>query len=140
MIVPQCVALCFATSLVLGLLAAIRFSRTSMTDALKSDSSGSGRRVGRLQRCTAAAQAGLAVPFLVICGVHFDQARVALIADVGFTPQGLYAAELNLSAITTSEEERRLFLRTVQDNLRRAQRLRWHRHPSLAECRQPPDP
>ena len=75
----QCVALCFVTSLVLGLLPAIRFSRTSVIDALKSDSSGSGRRVGRLQRLTAAAQAGIAVPFLVICGVQFDQARVAMI-------------------------------------------------------------
>ena len=116
----QCVALCFVTSLVLGLLPAIRFSRTSVIDALKSDSSGSGRRVGRLQRFTAAAQAGIAVPFLVICGVQFDQARVAMITDVGFNPQGLYAAELHLSAITKSEEERRLFLRTVQEDLSQA--------------------
>ena len=116
----QCVALCFVTSLVLGLLPAIRFSRTSVIDALKSDSSGSGRRVGRLQRFTAAAQAGIAVPFLVICGVQFDAARVAMLTDVGFKPQGLYAAELNLSAITKSAEERRLFLRTVQENLSRA--------------------
>jgi len=115
----QCVALCLVTSLVLGLLPAIRFSRTSAIGALKSASSGSGRRVGRLQRLTAAAQAGIAVPFLVICGVQFDQARAVMIADVGFTPQGLYAAELNLSAITESEEERRLFLRIVQDNLSR---------------------
>jgi predicted permease len=116
----QCVALCFVTGLVLGLLPAIRFSRTSVIDALKSDSSGSGRRVGRLQRFTAAAQAGIAVPFLVICGVQFDQARVTLITDVGFKPQGLYAAEVNLAGITKSEGERQLFLRTVQENLSRA--------------------
>lgn len=116
----QCVALCLVTSLMLGLLPAIRFSRTSVIDVLKSDSSGSGRRVGRLQRFTAAAQAGIAVPFLVICGVQFDQARVTMITDPGFKPQGLYAAELNLSAITKSEEERRLFLRTAQENLSRA--------------------
>ncbi len=57
---------------------------------------GSGQRVGRLQRFTAAAQAGLAVPFLVIGGVKLDQARVTAFADVGFKPQGLYAARLNL--------------------------------------------
>ena len=113
----QCVALCFVTSLMLGLLPAIRFSRTSVIDALKSDSKGGGRRVGRLQRFTAAAQAGIAVPFLVICGLQFDAARVALITDAGFTPRGLYAVELNLSAITKSDEERRLFLKTVQENL-----------------------
>ena len=113
----QCVALCFVTSLVLGALPAIRFSRPAIVDVLKSDSSGAGRRVGRLQRFTAAAQAGIAVPFLVICGVQFDLARVAAFTDMGFKPQGLYAARLNLSAITKTEEERRLFLRTVQQNL-----------------------
>jgi predicted permease len=113
----QCMALCFVTSLVLGLLPAVRFSRTSVIDALKNDSTGSGRRVGRLQRFTAAAQAGIAVPFLVICGVQFDLARVAALTDVGFRPQGLYAARLNLSAIANTEEEGRLFLQAVQQNL-----------------------
>lgn len=119
-LVLQCVALCFVTSLVLGVVPAIRFSRPSIVDALKNDSTGSGRRVGRLQRLTAAAQAGIAVPFLVICGVQFDQARVATFTDVGFKPQGLYGARLNLSAITRTEEERRLFLRTVRQNLSQA--------------------
>jgi predicted permease len=113
----QCITLCFVTSLVLGLLPAVRFSRTSVIDALKNDSTGSGRRVGRLQRFTAAAQAGIAVPFLVICGLQFDQARVAALTDVGFRPQGLYAAQLNLSAIAKTEEEGRLFLQAVQQNL-----------------------
>jgi putative ABC transport system permease protein len=116
----QVLAVCGVTSLVLGMLPAVRFSRASILDVLKNDSAGSGRRVGRLQRFTAAAQAGIAVPFLVICGVQFDQARVAALTDVGFQPQGLYAARLNLDAITKSEEERRLFLRTVQENLAQA--------------------
>lgn len=116
----QAVALCFVTSLVLGLLPAVRFSRSSVIDALKSDSSGSGRRVGRLQRLTAAAQAGIAVPFLVIFGVQFDQARVALITDTGFTPAGLYAARLELSAVTSDVGERRRFVQRVQENLQRA--------------------
>jgi hypothetical protein len=100
----QCIVLCFVTSLVLGLLPALRFSRPSILAALKNDSSGGGRRVGRLQRLTAAAQAGIAVPFLVICGVQFDQARVTALADVGFKPQGLYAARLNLPAIGKTED------------------------------------
>ena len=119
-IVLQCIALCFVTSLVLGLLPAIRFSRPSIVAALKNDASGSGRRVGRLQRFTAAAQAGIAVPFLVIAGIQLDQARVTGFADVGFKPHGLYAARLNLATITKTEDERRLFLRTVQDNLAQA--------------------
>jgi putative ABC transport system permease protein len=116
----QCIALCFVTSLLLGLLPAMRFSRATMITALKNNSAGGGQRVGRLQRFTAAAQAGLAVPFLVICGLYLDQARTTAFADVGFTPQGLYAARLNLGALATTADEQRLFLRTVQDGLAQA--------------------
>ena len=113
----QCLALCFVTSLVLGLLPALRFSRSSVLASLKNDSAGSGRRVGRLQRLTAALQAGLAVPFLVIGGVHLDRARVTAMADVGFTPHGLYAARFNLPAIGKTDDDRRSFVRTVRENL-----------------------
>ena len=116
----ECLFLCFVTSLVLGVLPALRFSRPSIVGALKNDSAGSGQRVGRLQRFTAAAQAGLAVPFLVICGVQFDQARATAFADVGFKPIGLYFARLNLSAVAKTDDEQRLFVRTVQDNLAQA--------------------
>jgi predicted permease len=116
----QVVALCFVTSLILGLLPALRFSRPSILSALKNDSAGSGRRVGKLQRLTAAAQAGLAVPLLVISGLQLDQARVTALSDVGFAPQGLYAVRLNLDAIGKTEEDRQLFVRTVQENLVRA--------------------
>jgi len=46
---------------VLGLPPAIRFSRPSILSALKNDSAGSGRRVGWLQRLTAAVQAIVAM-------------------------------------------------------------------------------
>ena len=119
-LVLQCVALCFVTSLVLGVLPAIRFSRPSIITALKSGSAGSGQRVGRLQRFTAAAQAGLAVPFLVICGLYLDQARTTAFADVGFAPKGLYAARLDLASFANTDEEQRLFVRTVQETLAQA--------------------
>ena len=119
-LVVQCVALCFVTSLVLGVLPAVRFSRPSIVTALKNDSAGSGQRVGRLQRFTAATQAGLAVPFLVICGLYLDQARTTAFADVGFNPKGLYAARLNLASFAKTDEEQRLFVRTVQENLAEA--------------------
>jgi len=116
-VVLQIIALCFVTSFVLGLLPALRFSRPAITTVLKNDSTGSGRRVGRLQRFTAAAQAGLAVPFLVMCGVQLDQARVTAFADLGFAPRGLYAASLNLSAVAATDEERQRFAQTVRRNL-----------------------
>ena len=56
------VGLCFVTSVVFGLLPAIRFSRPSLASALKDDAGGGGRRVGRVHRLTAAIQAGIAVP------------------------------------------------------------------------------
>ena len=119
-IVLQCIALCFVTSLVLGVLPALRFSRPAILSTLRSDAAGRGRRVGRLQRLTAAAQAGLAVPFLVIGGIKLDQAREAATADLGFTPRGLYAVQLNLTAIAEREEDRSSFVRTVREHLARA--------------------
>ncbi|HWK09884.1 MAG TPA: ABC transporter permease, partial [Vicinamibacterales bacterium] len=116
----QCVALCFVTSVVLGTLPALRFSRPAIVDALKNSSAGSGQRVGRLQRFTAAAQAGLAVPFLVVCGMYLDQARTTAFADVGFTPRGLYTARLNLATITKTDDERRLVLNALHDSLSQA--------------------
>lgn len=118
-LVLQCIALCFATSLVLGLLPAIRFSRPMIISALKNDSRG-GRRVGRLQRLTAALQAGIAVPFLVIGGIKLDQARVTAMADLGFNPRGAYAARLNLAAVGESEADRQRFARAVEQGLAQA--------------------
>src|SRR5829696_4946385 len=119
-LVVQCIALCFVTSVVLGLLPAIRFSRAGIITAIKGSSAGSGLRVGRLQRFTAAAQAGLAVPFLVICGLYLDQARTTAFADVGFAPKGLYAARVDLAAVAKTDDEQRLFVRTVLENLAQA--------------------
>lgn len=93
----MCVGLCFVTTLVFGLLPAIRFSRPNLITALKDDAGGGGRRVGRLHRWTAAIQAGVAVPFLVMGGVKLDQVRTAAAADVGFQPLGLYTARVDLS-------------------------------------------
>ena len=115
----QCVVLCFVTSLVLGLLPAIRFSRPSVLAALKNDSAGA-RRVGRLQKLTAALQAGLAVPFLVIGGVRVDRARVTAMSEPGFQPKGLYAARFNLRAIAKTDDERQRFVQTVEDSLAQA--------------------
>lgn len=116
----QCVALCFVTCVMLGLLPALRFSRPGILASLKNDASGSGRRVGRLQRFTAAAQAGIAVPFLVIGGIRVDQARVTAMAELGFEPQGLYAVRLNVAPIGKTEEDRQLFVRKVEENLEEA--------------------
>jgi predicted permease len=122
-LVLQCVALCFVTSLVLGWLPALRFSRPAILSALKNDATGSGRRVGRLQRLTAALQTGIAVPFLVIGLIRVDQARVTAMADAGFKPHGLYAARISLPAIGKTEDDQQRFVRAVHDSLAQAPRI-----------------
>jgi predicted permease len=119
-LVLQVIALCFVTSLVLGFLPALRFSRPAILAALKNDATGSGRRVGRLQRLTAALQAGIAVPFLVIGLIRVDQARVTMMSDRGFEPYGLYAARISLAAVGTTDADQQLFVRTVHDSLEQA--------------------
>jgi putative ABC transport system permease protein len=119
----QVVGLCVITSLVFGLLPAVRFSRPALVSVLK-DESGGGRRVGLFHRLTAAVQAGIAVPFLVAGGVRLDQARVTTQADLGFRPDGLFAAPLK-SASITSDDDRTEFLRRLQQRLAQAPGTSW---------------
>lgn len=89
------IGLCFVTSLFFGLMPALRFSRPTMISALKDESAGGGgRRVGRTHRITAAVQAAIAIPFLVIAGIKLDQVRNTATADLGFSLEGLYALPL----------------------------------------------
>ena len=67
--VAFCFGLCLLTSLVFGLLPAIRFSRPVILSALKDDAGGGGLRVGRVHRVTAALQVAIAVPLLVMSGI-----------------------------------------------------------------------
>ena len=52
--------------------------------------------------------------------MYLDQARTTAFADVGFKPQGLYAARLDLAAVAKTDDEQRLFVRTVRENLAQA--------------------
>jgi putative ABC transport system permease protein len=117
----MCVGLCFVTSVIFGLQPAIRFSRPNLVAALKDEAGGGGgRRVGRVHRLTAAIQAGLAVPFLVIGGVKLDQVRTTASADVGFETKGLFAAPLDLVAGGHTEKDAPFLIRTASENLARA--------------------
>jgi predicted permease len=112
-----CVGLCLVTSLMFGLLPAIRFSRPSLISALKDEAGGGGRQVGRVHRLAAAVQVGIAVPFLVIGGVLLDHVRTMATAELGFEPKGLLAAPVDLANVADTDERAASLLRAARENL-----------------------
>ena len=118
-VVATCAGLCFAASLLFGLLPALRFSRPAVMRALKDDAGG-GRRVGRVHRLTVAIQAGLAVPFLVMSGVQLDQVRRSANAPLGFDPPGLFAAPIDLTAAAREGQDVAAVVEGLATDLARA--------------------
>ncbi|NQW04093.1 MAG: ABC transporter permease [Acidobacteria bacterium] len=121
---PLRIALCFvmslATTLVFGLMPAVRFSRTRVVIAIKDDAAGAGWRVGRVHRIAVAFQAGIALPFLVIGGLLINGARITSTDDLGFQPEGLFGASLSVSAAGYVGADAELLLQRVQDTLRQS--------------------
>src|SRR5262249_53145261 len=93
-----CAGLCLLTSLMFGLLPALRFSRPVILSALKDDVGVGGRRVGRVQRVTAALQVAIAVPLIVISGISLDRVRSTATADLGFPADLVYAVPLKVDS------------------------------------------
>ncbi len=95
-ILVSTLALVVVTTIAVGLLPALRFSRADLVMSLKSDTGGGGRRVGRVHRFAASAQTGitlflLALGTLLLRGVGRADQR-----DPGFEPRGLLVARLDL--------------------------------------------
>jgi predicted lysophospholipase L1 biosynthesis ABC-type transport system permease subunit len=111
-----CIAVCLATSLVFGLLPALRFSRPAIISSLKDDAGGGGHRVGRVQRVAVGLQIGIAIPFLVLSGTLVDRVRSTATADLGFETDGLAAVRLDLDP-QIEKTNPGFFIRTVQRNL-----------------------
>ena len=112
------VGLCLLTSLVFGLLPAVRFSRPVILTALKDDAGVGGRRVGRVQRVSAALQFAIAVPLIVTSGISLDRVRSTATADLGFAAELLYAVPLQVDDATIPNADFRI--RRVRDDLARA--------------------
>jgi predicted permease len=113
-----CMGLCLLTSLVFGLLPALRFSRPVILSALKDDVGVGGRRVGRVQRVTAALQVAIAVPLLVLSGISLDRVRSTATADLGFAAELLYAVPLKVDEAKIANADSRI--RGVRDDLAKA--------------------
>jgi len=103
---------------VFGLLPAVRFSRPVILSAMKDDAGGGGRRVGRVQRVTAALQVTIAVPLIVLSGISLDRVRSTATADLGFASDLLYAVPLKVDDPKIVNADSRA--RSVRDNLARA--------------------
>jgi hypothetical protein len=121
-VVAICVGLCFVTSMMFGLLPARRFSRPVMITALKDDAGVGGLRVGRAHRVAAALQVAIAVPLMVMGGISVDRVRSTATADLGFDSDLLYAAPLNLDAVSevASVDDAAFRIRSVRDSLAKA--------------------
>jgi predicted permease len=95
-ILGSSLVLILVTTLAVGLIPSIRFSRPDLVTALKSDTGGGGLRVGRIHRWAASAQTGVALFLLVIGTLFVRGVGLADHRDPGFDPQGLLVASLDL--------------------------------------------
>ncbi|HSG06913.1 MAG TPA: ABC transporter permease, partial [Longimicrobiales bacterium] len=72
-----------------GLLPALRFSRPELVSALKDDTGGGGRRVGRFQRYAASSQTGAAFLLLLMAALFVRSLERTDATLIGFRPDGL---------------------------------------------------
>ena len=86
-----------ATTLVIGLFPALRFSRPEIISSLKDEAGGGSRRVGRVHRWAASAQAGVALALLVTSGLFVRSLGAMEQRDLGFEPADLLITRIDLS-------------------------------------------
>lgn len=110
--------LCLATSLVFGLLPALRFSRPAIMTVLKDEAGSSGIRAGRIHRVTSVLQVAVAVPLLVLSFMEIERMRATASADLGFDADLMYAAPLKLE--TAAGENADFLIRKVHASLTQA--------------------
>lgn len=112
------VGLCLATSLIFGLLPALRFSRVALMTVLKDEAGTSGIRAGRIHRVISALQVAAAVPLLVLSFMQVERMRATASADLGFDAELLYAAPLKIQ--TVAGENADFLIRKVRAGLTQA--------------------
>lgn len=82
-------ALSLVAALVFGLLPALRFSQPELVSALKDDTGGGGRRVGRFQRYAASFQTGAAFLLLLMAALFLRSLERTDESHLGFRPEGM---------------------------------------------------
>lgn len=94
-------ALALAAALVFGLFPALRFSRPELVSALKDDAGGGGRRVGRIQRIAASAQAGAALSLLVVGALFLRSLDRTDDSVLGFRPGGMMVTDFRVGGLSS---------------------------------------
>jgi predicted permease len=87
-------ALSFVAAQAFGLLPALRFSRPELVSALKDDSRGGGRRVGRFQRYAASSQIGAAFLLLLMAALFLRSLERTDESQIGFRPEGMAVTDV----------------------------------------------
>jgi putative ABC transport system permease protein len=83
----------FVAALAFGLLPALRFSRPELLSALKDDTGGGGRRVGRFQRYASSFQTGVAFLLLLMAALFLRSLERTDASHIGFRPEGMAVAD-----------------------------------------------
>jgi putative ABC transport system permease protein len=86
-------ALSFAAAQAFGLLPALRFSRPELVSALKDDTGGGGRRVGRFQRYASSFQTGAAFLLLLMAALFLRSLERTDESHIGFRPEDMAVAD-----------------------------------------------
>lgn len=89
-------SLALAAALSFGLVPALRFSRPELMSSLKDDTGGGGRRVGKIQRIAASAQAGSAFSLIVVGALFFRSMDRIDENTLGFRPDGMMLTDFRV--------------------------------------------
>jgi len=106
--------LCLVTAIVFGLAPALEATRPQLTSALESG----GRRRARIRAALLVSQVALSALLLVGSGLFLRSLSHAYRIDLGFDPQGVVTANVDLSPTAGGEPQRRETHRLLLERLR----------------------
>jgi len=115
-----CLAMAIATvaGLAFGTLPALHAARSEVTPGLRNGAHGTSRRTSRARSVFVTAQLALSVVLLVAATLFVRTAHTSGNADLGFEPEDVVIAQINLTARDYSETEGRLFLERLAEDVR----------------------
>ncbi|HEV2736269.1 MAG TPA: ABC transporter permease, partial [Longimicrobiaceae bacterium] len=109
--------LALGTGVAFGLAPALRASRPDVHPALREGSGGRGAGRTRLRSAFVVAQLAMSLLLLVTAGLFVQALRSALATDLGFDPDGVVVADLNLRAQGFDDARSAAFHRRVVERI-----------------------